>query len=307
MQYSQRLGGITNEQFQTALDRFDLGKLIRAEPVLVGNFGQNVFLTTAKGEYVFRGKPHYEWQFKSEQFMAQLLHDKTKAPVPYPYLVDEKTDIFGWNYAIMPRLKGQRRSNTKEIAQAFGENLAEMQTLTWEFSGQYDPHIKTIKQFDTPHDEWIIEKIRSLMTYCTPSDIEWIESLISESRIALQIPFTPTFVMRDYQESNMVVNKVDGIWKVTGVFDLMENYFGDGEVDIPRMYIAYAEKDKTLAKTFLHAYISKHPVRDGFEKRYSIYALLDRIIVWEWAKRTGNCQWNPELTFKTWCEQKIYL
>lgn len=97
VEYSKKLGTITNEQFQKALDKFNLGKFIKAEPISSGNFGQNIFLTTTSGEYVFRGKPHYPWQFPSEQFMAKLLHDKTKTPIPYPYLVDEQTDIFGWS------------------------------------------------------------------------------------------------------------------------------------------------------------------------------------------------------------------
>jgi hypothetical protein len=38
--YSSRLGMLSTRQLQTALDRFQLGTLIAAEPVLLGNFGQ---------------------------------------------------------------------------------------------------------------------------------------------------------------------------------------------------------------------------------------------------------------------------
>lgn len=79
MFYSQRLGEITIQQFQ-------------AEAVPYGNFGQNVFLTSTTGKYVFRGKPHYDWQFASEQFMANLFHEKTSIPVPYPYYLSRT----GW-------------------------------------------------------------------------------------------------------------------------------------------------------------------------------------------------------------------
>ena len=319
MEYSQRLGNITDEQFQKALDRFELGQLIKAESIPFGNFGQNVFLTTTIGEYVFRGKPHYAWQFKSEQFMADLLHKKTKTPVPYPYLVDEQTDIFGWGYVIMHRLNGKQLKDKsvkdqltiedkKDIARAFGENLAEMQTLTWDFSGQYDLQTGSIKAFDKPFDQWIIDRIKELANLCstygdkTPkTDIEWIDKIIEDGVEAMRVVFTPTFVMHDYQESNMVVDKIDGKWKVTGVFDLMENYFGDGESDLPRMFIAYAEEDMHLAYIFLNSYLSKHKVRPGFEKRFPIYVLIDRLIVWEWAQRTGKCWWNSKFTFRDWC------
>ncbi len=105
--YSKRLGVIRHAQIQQALDRFDLGMLKDTELVKEGLFGQNFFVTSDKGEYVFRGVPHYDWQFPSEQFFANQLHKFTNTPVPYPYLLDPKTDIFGWPYVIMPRMPGR--------------------------------------------------------------------------------------------------------------------------------------------------------------------------------------------------------
>jgi len=66
--YSQRLGVIADDQFQAALDRFNLGTFIKAEPIPFGNFGQNVFVTSSQGEFVLRGRPHFWWQFPTEEF-----------------------------------------------------------------------------------------------------------------------------------------------------------------------------------------------------------------------------------------------
>ena len=49
--YSQRLGTLSEQQFQAALDRFQLGQLISTEPVGQGNFGQNIFLTSTQGAF----------------------------------------------------------------------------------------------------------------------------------------------------------------------------------------------------------------------------------------------------------------
>jgi len=325
MEYSIRLGEITDEQLQKALDKFDLGRFVKAEPISFGNFGQNLFLTSDKGEFVLRGKPHYPWQFPSEQFMADLFHKKTKVPVPWPYLVDENTDIFGWSYCIMPRLQGLQLKDKAvydqlslkdklEVAQALGENLAEMQKLTWEFSGRYDLESRTIKPLERPWSQWVIDFINDLVTKSvtysdkTPKkDVEWINQLIEAGKEALQLPFAPTFVMHDYQISNMVVGKVDGKWQVTGLFDLMENYFGDGESDLSRVYVAYAEENEALAYAFLNSYLSKVKARQGFGKRWPIYMILDRIVVWEWAQRNGKCWWKQEYTFREWVEPFIIL
>lgn len=79
--YSARLGEISDAQFQHALDRLDLGELVRATAVPFGLFGQNVFLTTSRGEFIFRGAQHGDWQFAKEVFFARLLAEKTIAPV----------------------------------------------------------------------------------------------------------------------------------------------------------------------------------------------------------------------------------
>ncbi|MGH2608436.1 MAG: hypothetical protein ACRDHF_05045, partial [Tepidiformaceae bacterium] len=108
-EYSKRLGVISDEQLQAALDRFGLGRLVQAEPAMGGLFGQNIMLTTSEGEFVFRGAPHwdpeghYDWQFQKERLFSQIVHESgTGPPVPWPYLIEESEEIFGWNWAIVP-------------------------------------------------------------------------------------------------------------------------------------------------------------------------------------------------------------
>src|SRR5437870_5571176 len=109
--YSERLGAIRDAQFAVACVRAGIGAFLKAEPTTAGLFGQNVFVTTSNGEFVLRGAPHWvkgpndkawrredRWQFTKERWFAQQLHERTKAPVPWPMLHDEASDIFGWPY-----------------------------------------------------------------------------------------------------------------------------------------------------------------------------------------------------------------
>ena len=41
--------------------------------------------------------------------------------------------------------------------------------------------------------------------------------------------------MNDYNPGNVLVNRIHGSWQVSGLFDLMEYYFGDGEADLMRL------------------------------------------------------------------------
>ncbi len=161
--YSQRLGPISDEQFQAALNHFSLGRFVRAEPIPFGLFGQNVFVSSTEGEFVLRGDPHFWWQFPTEQFYTKLLHERTNIPVPWPYLIDLSTEIFGWSYVLMPRMPGLQLADPqvkaqlepearKAIARALGENLAAMQQAKWPFSGRYDASSGDVQPFDLAHE-----------------------------------------------------------------------------------------------------------------------------------------------------------
>jgi len=50
--YSRRLGTISDEQSQAALEGFGLGRLIAATPITRGLFGQNVFLEASLDAFV---------------------------------------------------------------------------------------------------------------------------------------------------------------------------------------------------------------------------------------------------------------
>ena len=80
----------------------------------------------------------------------QQLHERTRTPVPWPMHHDTSDDIFGWPYLIMPKMPGlctDERSiltalapdDRRGVAVALGENLAEMQRLTWPFAGDFNP------------------------------------------------------------------------------------------------------------------------------------------------------------------------
>jgi aminoglycoside phosphotransferase (APT) family kinase protein len=320
--FSQRLGVLSRDQIQAALDRFGLGSLVDAEPVLFGNFGQNVFLTSTMGEYVLRGAPHYPWQFPKERFFSQLLHERTTAPVPWPYLLEATDDIFGWSYVIMPRMPGVQLSDPdvqskltlgdrRGIACAMGETLADLHTLTWPQAGEYDFETDTIQPLPATYAEWIISKIRCCLEIAMPindqttqADVEWVENVISDGHAALAVPFQPCFVMQDYKDGNVVADCIEGVWRISGVFDYMEPHFGDGEADLSRTTAGLVDEDVELARLFVSKYREeldrRHtPLRPGYAERFPVYMLLDRLIIWQFGQRHG-VWWDPDLTLHEW-------
>ena len=315
--YSERLGEISDAQFQRALSTFGLGRFVRAEPTSQGLFGQNVYLTSTEGEYVLRGKPHYDWQFRSEKLFADLLHERTRVPVPHPYLLDTDTTIFGWEYVIMPRLKGRNLSDDLdedlgdadrlEIAEAQGRLLAEAQRLTHRFCGGFDLGTNGIKPYKsdwfTQFSQQTLERLKRAASYSanTPeSELLWAHRLVAQTKSAID-EFEPTFFMQDFKPGNMVVDRVDGRWQVTGLFDLMEASFGHPEADISRLWTVYVASGRDdLAYAFLNAYLPATVNVDRFVQRFPLFMLHDRAIIWEWVQRTGRAWWDRRWTFREW-------
>jgi len=309
------LGEISNIQFQKALDVFSLGKFINAQPITQGLFGQNVFITSTKGEFVLRGHPHNDWQFNNEQLFVNLLHKNTKVPVPHPYLVSMDTLIFGWEFVIMPKMVGQNIdtiSNEKdkiEIATAQAEILIESHSLKYDYCGKYDLTTNKILPYK---NEWFTEFYNQIIEYLNKAksynsntsidDIKWARELLDDSKKYFE-PFTPTFFMQDFKNGNMVVDKVNNKWRVTGLFDLMESTIGHPEADLARTFLHYKRINPKIGYIFLNSYLDNKINLSNFIERLKIFILHDRTIVWEYEQRNSKFK----ETFKEWMEQWLNI
>lgn len=318
--YSPRLGSIADHQFERALRRLNLGEFVRAEAVAGGLFGQNVFVTSTRGDWVLRGAPHTDSQLFSERYFAQCLHEGTSVPVPWPYLVDDADDIFGWSFAVMPRMPGLTLSDRSvvdrlsrddhlAVAAAMGTNLAMAHALIWESAGTYDRVSDTVKPLAEPWADWIASEVRDWLARArrslrtTDADVVWVDEVLSVARHALAEPFQPRIVFRDYGEHNVVVQKTGKRWDVSGMFDLMEASVGDGEMDLARQVARYLDEDAEFARSFLRQYLDMHPPRPGFAARFPVYMLRDRLIVWEYGVRPETpTWWDPRLGLREWAE-----
>lgn len=324
-EYSKRLGQISEDQFQAALARFDLGDFVKAEPVPFGLFGQNVFLTSTRGEFVLRGVPHYPWQFPTEQYFVNELHAKTCVPVPYPYQIDSSSDIFGWSFVIMPRLPGLQLQNKAvttqltlhdrlEISRALARTLADVQVLTHECAGMYDIETYTVKPFEKHYRKWIVDNIRekvaasqSYNDHTTQPDVEWVECVIAKAMPVLSLPYEPCIVLADFGEHNLVVTEREGEWKVSGLFDLMTAHFGDGQADLASQVKSYLYENEQLADTLVGEYLRLKPMQPGFVEHQQLY-MLDLVTShWRyWQKHHGSIP-NEEasLTLEQWARPSV--
>ncbi len=228
--------------------------------------------------------------------------------IPRPYLVGESEDIFGWRwgYAFMPRMPGlqladpdvlARLSETDRhsIAASLGYCLADMHKIPAATSGTFDVHSGGIQPFSEGWTAWCVSNVRQLLTTSqmhsartNDADATWVERVIELGRAAIDAPFAPSVILRNFKEANVTVERSGASWSVVGVFDLMESCYGDGEMAVCRQAAHYLEEDESLARTFLGAYCRRRPFRSGAAERLSVYMLLDRLLIWEYYQRPGN-------------------
>jgi aminoglycoside phosphotransferase (APT) family kinase protein len=322
--YTDRLGLLSESQLQTALDCFGLGELLKAEPAPGGNFGQNVFLTSAKGDWVLRGCPHYTWQFPKEMFFARLIRERSAVRTPWPYMIEESCEIFGWSFAVMPRLPGVQlddescsglaESDRVAIAGALGRELVLMHEVRWPYcadNGMNDDHRDTnvLLPLRSSYRDWIAGKVERRIAMCraasdamTDADADWCRGVLAAGEHALGAAFEPTLVHHDYKEGNVVAERDGENWRVGGVFDLMECYFGHPEEDLVRAVWDYVNTGlRSCAREFLRSYLAMRPPESGFRERWHIHMLRDCLLIWHFGRRR-DWPFPPRQTFRQWAE-----
>lgn len=294
-----------------------------------------MLVTTTEGEFVLRGAPHWvkdlgdseyrpedRWQFTKETWFVRELREQTLTPVPWPFLHEETSDIFGWPFIVMQRtpgfcfnerdiLKTLDLDDRRGIAVALGETLAEMHRLTWPFAGDFDTtSIELAPYPEGTNTRRVKAEAHSMMKSAgangalTNDDIGWVKAAMSRAFAAPERPNTYTHC--DYKLNNLTVLKENGTWRVSGLFDFHEARFGDGALDIVRQTCSYLDTEPQLARVFIDAYRADVAEDPSMKMVMPLYVMNDRLKLWEYFTRPGaRAGWTQQKTFRTWCERYV--
>jgi len=320
---TNKLGNVTNEQLQKALGRLSLGSLVAAGKTSKGTGNQTLFISSTDGEYVLKGNPLYEGQFAEEKYYIDHLQSLIGMPLPSPYLIDESNDIFGWSYAIMPRLQGAHMNelaadgalsarDKEQIAEVLARSLRELHSWKAGHFGEYDPLSKEIHPFEGGYKSWLYNRIRYWLedakkySTITSEDAEWAEALLQNAEGAFDSLYSPSYVMGDFKADNILVQNSGRGWEISGLFDFTNGYFGDGLADLTKITAMYVNNGEAgLAKRFIRSYMDGANYAEDAVLRLRVHMLHQCVLDWGCAKAIQQVTWDEELPFFRWASSYI--
>jgi aminoglycoside phosphotransferase (APT) family kinase protein len=185
------------------------------------------------------------------------------------------------------------------VAIAMGENLAEMQRLT------YSPAISapsTITPAARLGRQCRMDRARGPVLprhagdRLTAEECNWIE------RVAAEAPRDApnTYVHCDYKHGNLTVLEKDGRWRIGGLFDFHEARFADGALDVVRTACSYLDTEPALAAVFRKAYGGRLD-----PARMTLYVLNDRLKLWNISRPAHRADWLKGKTFRPWVQRYL--
>ncbi len=327
--YSERLGEITDEQFQAALDRFGLGRFLHAEPIANGLFGQNVMLSATSGDYVFRGAPHWnpagedDWQFQKERFFSRLAHEsRSGPPVASPYLLEDSRDIFGWGFALQPKLDGAAprqpmgdhypEAEQAQMAALLGSALGQLHNARTGFAGTHDRQSDRLAPLAVTYPDYVEQTIEGLLASArdassatSDDDVAWACSILREARPAMDLPFESSVVHLDFGFHNVLFENGEEQWRLSGIVDWHTAESGHPECDLARPLATFQQHRIAGAAEFMAAYRELQPELPGFRDRLPVFVLWERLLIWTyWQRHKGF----PEgLGMREWMERYVRM
>lgn len=316
--YSERLGAITDAQFDAVTRKAGLGGFVSARRTSTGLFGQNAFITTTKGEFIFRGAPHWRrtgasqafapddaWQFPKEQLFARLLHERTDVPVAWPQILDDSCETFPWPYLLTPCLTGLclgdpadraglTRADFVAVADALGEALADLQQLTLDFAGDFDSAAQEIVPFKGGYGARLAAEVARHAADARGNgrldrqDDAFLEGLIAADSGAGAVG-PAVYIHNDFSLGNVLVDRAGDGWRVSGVIDLMTSEFGDPAADFSRLVCNWLDRDAPACiEALIAAYRREGGMADPSPARLDLLTTYERLMIWAYYTRPEN-------------------
>ncbi|MBE4906457.1 aminoglycoside 3'-phosphotransferase/choline kinase family protein [Bacillus luteolus] len=185
----------------------------------------------------------------------------------------------GWDYLIMSELKGTLLIDLwdKLTIEEKKECSIDLGKVIREFHSIPSDNFKTI---DVDWQSFIKTQYFTMIDNQKKSNLpqkffETLEEYVDETYINYHP--TPKLLTGEYTPFNLLFNKENHNWKLTGVIDFADCFLGDPEYDLLGPILFMFNGNKELTTSFLLSYgFREEELTDSFRKKLMTYTLLHR-------------------------------
>lgn len=241
------------------------------------SYGSNIVYSYNNEFVVKLYASYYKDEFEREIEVLKKIESQIKL-VETPKLISAGT-FEGWNYLIMNELKGTLLIEVwdKISIDEKKEFSIDLANVIREF------HNIPSNQFAKLDVEWqvfINKQYKNMIDHQKNSHLpqelcNTLEEYVDDS----YINYSPKLKLLtgEYTPFNLLFNKVNDKWKLTGVIDFADSFLGDNEYDLLGPILFIFNGSKELTTSFLINYgFTDEELNDSFRKKLMIYAILHR-------------------------------
>lgn len=282
-----RLSDMTFEQYQSVVanDEFWNNKINSIlvnegfEPCEITRFkeGSNIVYSYDK-KYVVKLFPiFYKEEFVREVAILQNL-DLESEVVEVPKLV-RHGNFEGWDYIIMTELRGELLIDLWEELSIEEKKLlsSDLGRVIREF---HNLPVEKLTSIGVDWKSFIQSQLRNMKSHHEKHALKQklfddLENYLDET----YINYHPdkSLLTGEYTPFNLLLNKVDGKWKLTGVIDFADGFLGDPEYDLLGPILFMFNIEESLVRNFLLSYgYHEGQLNESFRKKLMIYTILHR-------------------------------
>ncbi|WP_066309025.1 phosphotransferase family protein [Bacillus sp. FJAT-29814] len=237
------------------------------------SYGSNIVYSYNQKLVIKLFPSYFNDQFDREVEVLRAIAGKITS-VETPKIISVGS-LEGWNYLIMTELKGTLLIDLWDDLTSEEKNACSM-ALGKVISEFHRVPTCNFSKIKVNWQEFIRGQFLSMkenQADLPPDLLQSLETYVDES----YIDYTPDLKLLtgEYTPFNLLFNKVDGKWTLTGVIDFADCFLGDGDYDLLGPILFMFNGDSDLTSSFLNSY-SYEELNESLRKKLMIYTILHR-------------------------------
>lgn len=212
--------------------------------------------------------------FAKEEHKLSFFRTNTRFPCPEPYWLDVSRETLPFSYLVIEKLPGMalcaiELSPEEKLLRDtdLAETLADLHSHTGLVYGDIDG-----THCSERWSEVMLRRLMRLRERICDRVTPWILSNVDRAINAVTEVFadqgTPTLIHGDIWAGNILMDRRDGVWRISGIVDLPAAEYAD-----PERELAYLQAFHTVSRPFFDVYAAMRPLRPGYRFRRMYYWL----------------------------------